>query len=246
MPFTLAHPSVVLPLGKNEKIFSMTGLISGSMIPDMEYFIRFKFHSDISHTLPGILWFDIPAALLMTFIFHLVIKRNLILNLPSSISSRLNLLYNLDWLKYFSKKYYIVLISVIAGIFTHIALDYLTYENSLVMTYLPFMKGKFYILNFKITLFKFLKYFLTSLLLVYGFWFIMKIPCGIVFKTNKSYQVLYWGAIILISFLTLLARFATGLKWVQPNSIVVTIITGLIIGSIIMGFVPFKEKRIQI
>jgi hypothetical protein len=44
MPFTLAHPAIVVPLALQRLILS--ALIIGSMTPDLEYFIRL---SDISH-----------------------------------------------------------------------------------------------------------------------------------------------------------------------------------------------------
>jgi hypothetical protein len=41
MPFTFAHPAIVLPLKHLPKRwYSLTGLIIGSMTPDFEYFIR--------------------------------------------------------------------------------------------------------------------------------------------------------------------------------------------------------------
>ena len=51
MPFTFAHPAIVLPFYKKPKFFSMTTLIIGSMSPDFEYFLRVKIKSDMSHTL---------------------------------------------------------------------------------------------------------------------------------------------------------------------------------------------------
>ena len=51
MPFTFAHPAIVLPFYKKPKFFSMTTLIIGSMSPDFEYFLRMKIKSDMSQTL---------------------------------------------------------------------------------------------------------------------------------------------------------------------------------------------------
>lgn len=71
MPFTFSHPAIILPLTSSKRQwFSATGLVIGSMTPDFEYFIRMKVQSDFSHTLPGLLWFDLPLGLLLSFIYN--------------------------------------------------------------------------------------------------------------------------------------------------------------------------------
>ena len=47
MPFTFSHPAIVLPFSK--KWFSLTALVTGSIIPDFEYFFKMKGHSDYGH-----------------------------------------------------------------------------------------------------------------------------------------------------------------------------------------------------
>ena len=72
MPFTFSHPAIVLPLlnrNKSRILFSSTGLVIGSIIPDFESFIRFDQHKQYSHTWLGIFWFDLPLAILFSFIF---------------------------------------------------------------------------------------------------------------------------------------------------------------------------------
>lgn len=81
MPFTFSHPAIILPLKKlPKKYISMTGLIVGSITPDFEYFLRMK--SKYSHTISGILWYDLPMGIFLAFIFHNLIKEALINNMP--------------------------------------------------------------------------------------------------------------------------------------------------------------------
>ena len=68
MPFTLAHPAIVLPLAAKKLRMSATGLVIGSMVPDFEYFIRMRTESKYSHTLAGLFWFDLPLGLLLCFV----------------------------------------------------------------------------------------------------------------------------------------------------------------------------------
>nr|WP_237421370.1 DUF4184 family protein [Flavobacterium sp. HBTb2-11-1] len=75
MPFTFSHPAIILPLRYLPKSwFSITALTIGSLTPDFEYFLRMKVKSDYSHTLDGIFWFDLPLALLLTFLFTILLE----------------------------------------------------------------------------------------------------------------------------------------------------------------------------
>ena len=56
MPFTPAHPAIVLPLIRS-RYFSATGLIIGSLSPDFEYFFKMSVDSIYSHSKGGIILF---------------------------------------------------------------------------------------------------------------------------------------------------------------------------------------------
>lgn len=122
MPFTFSHPAIVLPFLRSRK-FSATGLIIGSMCPDFEYFIRMKVQSNISHTFLGLLFFNLPIGLLAAFLFHEIIKTNLIENSPSFLQNRLVSLKHLKWKHYFKENYLYVIISILIGAISHIFWD---------------------------------------------------------------------------------------------------------------------------
>ncbi len=124
MPFTFSHPAIILPLKKlPRKYISMTGLIVGSIAPDFEYFLRMK--SKYSHTISGILWYDLPMGILLAFIFHNLIKEALINNMPLFFQSRFLNLRDFNWNSYFKKNWYVVVVSIIIGICSHILLGWL-------------------------------------------------------------------------------------------------------------------------
>src|SRR4030095_12199666 len=129
MPFTFSHPAIVLPLAKARLKLSVTGLVIGSMIPDFEYFIRMRDKSKYSHTLGGIFWFDIPLALFVCFIYHLVVRNSLFDNLPSFLRDRFSSYKSFDWSKYFLKNWALALISIIIGAVSHIAWDGVTHNT---------------------------------------------------------------------------------------------------------------------
>ena len=67
MPFTLAHPAIIMPLAKI-RFLSLPALIIGSMSPDFQYLILLKCNGHFSHTLVGVFLFCFPIGLLL-FLF---------------------------------------------------------------------------------------------------------------------------------------------------------------------------------
>ena len=95
MPFTPAHTAIVLPLINGRK-FSATALIVGSIAPDFEYFFKMSADSEHSHTLPGLLYFNLPVVVVLSFAFHLIAKRSLLQNSPVFIQRRFHALLQLE------------------------------------------------------------------------------------------------------------------------------------------------------
>ncbi|MFP5043018.1 DUF4184 family protein, partial [Parasediminibacterium sp. JCM 36343] len=116
MPFTFSHPAIVLPLTKcSRRHMSLTGLIIGSMTPDFEYFFRMKIQSTFSHTIGGLFYFDLPVGILLSFVFHNLIRDSLYDNLPKVFKSRLEVFKSFKWNEYFKQHYFVVIISVLVG-----------------------------------------------------------------------------------------------------------------------------------
>ena len=98
MPFTPAHPAIVLPFLKiKPERVSATALVIGSIAPDFEYFFKMSVSGQHSHTLLGILYFDIPVTIGLAFLFHGVVKRNLIANLPAFFQYRFQPILQLEF-----------------------------------------------------------------------------------------------------------------------------------------------------
>ncbi|MBG86149.1 MAG: hypothetical protein CMO80_04530 [Verrucomicrobiales bacterium] len=73
MPFTLAHPLAVIPLARTRLVFS--ALVIGSMSPDFEYFLRLRQNSRASHSIAGMLFFCVPASLVLMLLWEMLMKR---------------------------------------------------------------------------------------------------------------------------------------------------------------------------
>src|SRR5687767_3554001 len=128
MPFTPAHPAVVLPLLRS-KWLSATGLIMGSVAPDFEYFFKLSVSSLHSHTLPGLLYFDLPVTLLLSIAFHQVVKQNLIRNTPAFLQRRFQDTLDFDFIRFLTNHWLIFTVSAIIGSASHIFWDGFTHGD---------------------------------------------------------------------------------------------------------------------
>jgi drug/metabolite transporter superfamily protein YnfA len=131
MPFTFSHPALAIPIYLlYKRAFSLTGLIIGSITPDFEYFFRMeKGPSYYSHTLTGLLYFNLPVGLLIFLIFHRFVRRPLIVHLPSILFERFVPFCDLHWTHYVKGRWGTVLISILFGAATHLGWDGLVHEH---------------------------------------------------------------------------------------------------------------------
>jgi hypothetical protein len=127
MPFTFAHPAIVLPFNYcSKRYISLTGLVIGSLVPDFEYFLRMRIKSVYSHTLSGMLWFDLPLAILLAFFFHGIVRNQLIYHLPAFLYKRLQSYTTFHWYKRFFRSWFVVIVSTLIGIGSHLLWDSFT------------------------------------------------------------------------------------------------------------------------
>jgi len=130
MPFTFAHPAAVLPfINDRKKLFSSSGLVIGSIIPDFESFVMVDTHKVYGHTWLGILWFDLPLAIIVSFIFHGIARDPLIRNLPNFIGNKFRHIIGFSWWRFFKKHFIVVIVSMLIGITSHLLLDAFTHLN---------------------------------------------------------------------------------------------------------------------
>ena len=138
MPFTLAHPAIVLPLKfMKEGWLSLTGLVIGSITPDFGYFVQLKALRGYGHSLHGIFWFDLPIAILLSFLFHEIIRNPLIQNSPSFLQKKLSRYLGFQWKNFFKQNIFSVIVSIIIGAFSHILWDSFTHVDGYFTQSIP-------------------------------------------------------------------------------------------------------------
>jgi hypothetical protein len=223
MPFTFAHPAIVLPFGKlSRRLIPMAGLVVGSMIPDFEYFLRMRVESIYSHTLPGLLWFDLPLGVLITCIYLLFVKRTLIQHLPTPLNQRFS--------AYEGTKINLIAIavSVLIGAATHLLWDGFTHPSGYFVLHISALTKQYH----TVYIYKILQHTSTILGLLFIMYVIYTLPKGKTTKRSQEKIASYWLLIAIVTILVTITRVAIGFTNLHLGDIVVTIISGFFIALI--------------
>jgi hypothetical protein len=235
MPFTFSHPAIVLPLAYLPKRwFSLTGLIIGSLTPDFEYFFRMTAASYYSHTWAGLLWFDVPLGIGLAFIFHQIIKKSLIENLPFFLKARATDLLALDWQTYFKHNWAVVVLSILIGAASHLLWDGFTHAHGFFVENLPILSQKILILNYSIGIYKFLQHGSTLLGGILILWSILRIPVEA--SVRDTFDWRYWWMIGGITVFVVVLRLLFGLSFSDYGAIIVSSISGFLLGLVLISF----------
>lgn len=248
MPFTFSHPTYAFPLKYiKPKYFSVTGLILGSMAPDFEYFIMLEPYRSIGHSILGLIIQAIPLSIITAFIFHRLVKEQIVLHLPSIFGLNQRA-YNLlgDWKLKNLRDWLIFICSIIIGFISHITIDACTHVSGYFVIYFAFLRE---VIFYNLPLYKVLQYGLSIFGLIFALVFILiKL-----FKSNlnlkeapkvpKNQKLLFWLTVALVSF------FVTGLKLIFTSSsnmigiLIVAPISGMVLGILLISFISRKIRE---
>ncbi|WP_343588423.1 DUF4184 family protein [Flavobacterium sp.] len=221
---------MILPLRYLPKSwFSLTALIIGSLTPDFEYFLRMKVKSYYSHTLIGIFWFDLPLALLLTFLFHNLTRDLLLRNLPSFIKNRTMIFTNFDWNIYFKRNWFIVLISLLIGIFSHIFWDAFTHKHGYFVNQFEIFKNTVLLFGVEIPFWKIAQHLSTLIGIIVILFTFYKLPKS--FYPQTSIKKWYWSTVVLLTVTILSIRFAVNPEALNIGNLVVSFIAAFLIAT---------------
>lgn len=238
MPFTFSHPAIVLPLFKLwRQWFSLTGLVIGSITPDFEYFIRMRIQSSISHTPVGLFLFDLPVGLLLTFVFHNIIRNRLYDNLPMFIKRRVSIYKTFNWNNYCGQHWLIVIISVFIGALSHLLWDGFTHSHGIFVEIFPVLTTRLHIVGNTIPLYRLLQHVST----LAGAWVIgvaiLNMP---VLTKVDSYNSKYWPVVSLIVLIVVILRLLVGVEQ-SLVGLTITIISSVLIAITIVPFLVAEK-----
>jgi Domain of unknown function (DUF4184) len=209
MPFTFAHPAIILPLAKSRYRPSLTGLVAGSMVPDFEFFLTMKAGENTGHHLPGFFVFDIPAAILICFVYHNIVRDMLINNLPLPLKARLIKYTGFNWNAYALQHKGLLLASIITGVASHLFWDAFTHYDGLFVTIFPLLAKKLVMAGNTVAVYSLLQVACS----IGGLWVILrmiaKIPAVPFNQFHTTKQPVFWLLWITTATIIFAARIST-------------------------------------
>lgn len=242
MPFTLAHPVVLIPLQKffKDKL-SLTGLIIGSVIPDFEYLVNIVERSVISHTLEGIIYFDIPAALIITFCWHGFVKQVLTGQLPSVIQKILLPYRDVNWFVYLKLNWHIYLISLLAGIFLHLFWDSFSHANGYFVVNYKFLHQTVFFES--LTLYR-CSWWISSVGGIYFMWkYVLNFPSPLPYQLSTLKN--FWPLVYLISCAVLVWEWRPFVLPLNVRYLLVAFTGAVLFSIIIVSFILRLEREFK-
>jgi len=141
MPFTVSHPAIILPLKKlRPGWFSLTGLISGAMAPDLQYFLLADTtHRGISHSWVGLFLVDLPLGLIFAFAFHRLFKRVFIEHMPAPLDRTLSGLAESKFCPSGLRPWVVLISSIVVGALSHFFWDSFTHTGGVLAQRIPWL-----------------------------------------------------------------------------------------------------------
>lgn len=132
MPFTLAHVVAARPLWRSVgRRLPLSGIVVGSVAPDLEYLAHLDTERTIGHQLHGVLLLDLPLALLLLALWHGLLKRPV-----AALFSR-SLRPPIDTSPFRFRpaaRFGLVVASILAGIGGHLIWDGFTHRDGFLTT----------------------------------------------------------------------------------------------------------------
>jgi hypothetical protein len=135
MPFPLAHPAAVLPLRRYcPRWLNLPALIIGSLTPDAGYFFSEQHLGTLSHRFTGGFIFCLPLGVLLAAAFF-ALRTPAVKLLPRAYQEAL-----LPWCRRGIGSFWIVLLSLLVGIWSHQLWDSFTHRGGWAVVHLPLLQ----------------------------------------------------------------------------------------------------------
>lgn len=236
MPFTFSHPAIILPLTYLPKRWvSVSALVIGSLTPDFEYFIRMRINSQFSHYNVGLFWFDVPLGLLLTFIFHQLVRNPLIDNLPLFLKSRVIHYQSFDWLQHFRQYWLTILISLVIGAVSHIFWDRFTHHHGYFVDLIPALNKHYYLFYHSIVGYRIVQHASTLLGALCIAIVVLQLPKNP--GVSSIFNLKFWGICSTVALFVLIMRVLFSNTSFQVGHMVASMITAGMIGLVISSVV---------
>jgi len=242
MPFTPVHPAIVLPLKfLPKKWISLTALIVGSVMPDLESFIKLRPEKHLSHTWMGFLYLGMPAGILLSFFFHNVIRDPLIANLPFFLQKRFSKFSGFNWTKQFKEHWFVVIVCLFIGGASHFFWDSFSHFGWITDRF-PRVRGNVYLFDYELEIRYLIQYINTMLGGIIILIFIFRMQATPVAKQSRHFFP-FW----LLTLGIAIGIFAVRMDLLIDNSLdglIITFVSAFTFGLCTASFIFGKSEPI--
>lgn len=209
-------------------------------MPDLEAFLRFKSEKDASHTWDALFWFCLPLGLLISLMFHQVVKNPLLHNLPLFLKSRFIKYAGIDWLSYFKNNVGVVLISFLIGGASHLVWDSFTHYNGVLLQLNPDWDRNTTLFGYSIEIVYVFQYANTLLGLLIVLFAIWQLPKE---KTTQApgNWLPYWLLVLLIAGVIFTIRWFL-MDSFKIDDLIVSGLMAMVIGIVSTSLFYYKKN----
>lgn len=138
MPFTVAHVVLARPLWRAVgRQLPLSGIVVGSVAPDLEYLAHLDTERTIGHLLHGVFLLDLPLALVLLALWHGLIKEPL----AAIVSPRLRPPIDTSPFAFGpAARFGMVVASILTGVAGHLLWDGFTHRDGFITTRIAFLR----------------------------------------------------------------------------------------------------------
>ena len=183
-----------------------------------------RIQSDYSHTISGLFWFDLPLGILLTLLYHNIVRNSLIKNLPFFFKARLFRFTRFDWNQHFKAFWPTVVISILIGSASHLLWDAFTHKSGhFVATDPDAYLRTVDLFGGQVPMFKILQHsstFIGGLIILLALIALPSDP-----SVNRQTNFTYWLIVFALTFAVVFVRILFGLTFVQYGHLVATTIS---------------------
>ena len=242
MPFTAAHPAIVLPLKyKFGRFFSTTGLVIGSIAPDFAYFLSPIITTKVSHTLKGVLVFNLPVTIILAIVFHVFVREQIIRFLPGFLERRAAVAAHAKWFSYLRGNWHIFLASAVIGILSHLFWDSFTHYSGYFVRNYAILRRPVDFFGYALPLCRWIQHFSTFAGLTAIFFYVLLLPTYGASRVSKYGWVYFWLAVFASGLLLFLLKTPDINSIAQLEQWVVRFLSGCLAAVIL--FTAFLKLR---
>lgn len=239
MPFTPSHIAAVLPFDQSKKL-SITALVIGSMAPDFEFFFQMREVENIGHHWYGIFLFDLPVTLLLSYVYHVYLKKSFVVNLPEYFRKRCIHVLDFDWRDSMNSRPYWMIGSSLLGIATHFFWDGFTHYDGIFVPYFHSLSNTIIVFGKSMPAYFGLQLMLSGLGLLIITHYIHRLPIQTGTRTDESPNSYYWLTWFCTMAFIMFIRLSGWKEYNSFWSVFIAVMGGSIYSWIISTFILKK------